>query len=525
MKKSVSVFLTIVLVFSLLLPSISQAATPSSFPDVSSFKDEIEFLTDEGIIFGYSDGTFRPNAPIKRAQAVVMLMRHLKPELDSVPNPNFSDIKPGDFGYKEVAQAVEMGIINGKANNRFDPNGNLTRAEMAIILVRAYEMSGIYPKGFSDVSTSSVAYWYISALAANNITIGYPDGTFKPSLTINRGQFSAFMARILEPSFQPSNMEVADTYLEAVFDFDIIDYAFHPLEPIVYLLDASTNEVIALDYHTYDYDAVELSLPAENIAYANDKVYVTQLKGKHSSYWQNEDQEGAFAVINATTMEQEKLINIDLDPYDIVADDNGIVYISSGSGQHTRLESFDSQSGKLVSSQSIYEQNRIEMHPSQNRIYRIEMSGSPITMGTYSITNGVLASEVRSPYHGTYSVSTDLTLSPDGKYIFNGAGFIFRSSMTASADMKYYGQLDREYTSIAFDTEYGEFYTANQKNYIQTYDYVTMEPLDQISTYGNIQKMFYNQQDDTLLIFSTVKLGSSSVAFTGIEKVYYDVEM
>ena len=64
MKKSVSVFLTIVLVFSLLLPSISQAATPSSFPDVSSFKDEIEFLTDEGIIFGYSDGTFRPNAPI-----------------------------------------------------------------------------------------------------------------------------------------------------------------------------------------------------------------------------------------------------------------------------------------------------------------------------------------------------------------------------------------------------------------------------------------------------------------------------
>ena len=97
--------------------------------------------------------------------------------------------------------------------------------------------------------------------------------------------------------------------------------------------------------------------------------------------------------------------------------------------------------------------------------------------------------------------------------------------MTASVDMKYYGRLDREYTSIAFDTEYGEFYTANQKNYIQTYDYVTMEPLDQISTYGNIQKMFYNQQDDTLLIFSTVKLGSSSVAFTGIEKVYYDVEM
>lgn len=513
------------LVLSLFFPySSSEAATNTSFKDVTSFKKEIEFLTSKEIIYGYKDGTFRPNVPIQRIQAVQMIMREMKPQLEKVPNPNFVDIKPGDNGYEDVAKAVELGIISGKGNNKFDPRGKLTRAEMAIILVRAYELRGIYPKGFVDVSPSSAAYSFISSFAANNITVGYSDGTFKPSLPIDRGQFSAFMARIIEPAFQPKNPGVADSYLEALFDLDIIDYAFHPTKPLIYLLDASTNEVVVLNYDTYDIESVELTLPAESIAYANNKIYVTQLKGKHNSSWWDEEQEGAFAVINVNTMKQEKLINIDLDPYDIVADDNGIVYISSGSGQHSRIESFDGSTGKLLSSQSIYQKNIIEMHPSQKRIYRINTSGSPITMGSYSITDGALSDEQRSPYHGDYDISTDLTLTPDGKYIFNGSGHIFRSSLTPSADMKYYGQLDKGYSSIAFDTVNGEFYTANKKNYIQAYDYLTMEPIDQFNTYGTINKMFYNEVDNTLLMFTNVKLGNSKVPFVGLEKIYFEVE-
>ncbi|MGM9928490.1 MAG: S-layer homology domain-containing protein [Bacillus sp. (in: firmicutes)] len=525
MKKLVCSIMTVLLAFSLFVPSISQAASTNSFPDVSSFKEEIEFLTGEGIIFGFSDGTFRPNAPIQRVQAVVMLMRDLKPELGDAPNPGFSDIKPGDFGYEEVAKAVELGIINGKGNNKFDPRGNLTRAEMAIILSRAYELGGIYPKGFSDVSMSSVAYWHISTLAANNITVGYPDGTFRPSQTINRAQFSAFMARILEPGFQPDNLEVADTYLEAIFDMDVIDYAFHPTKPIVYLLDASKNELVELNYDSYEIDAVDFSLPAERITYANEKIYVTQLKGKHSSYWRDDEQEGAFAVVDATTMTQENLIHIDLDPFDIEADDNGVVYISSGSGQHSRIESYDSRTGKVLSSQSILQQNLIAMNPSQNKLYRLNTWASPITMGSYSITEGALNSELSSPYHGTYRITKDLTISPDGKYIFNGSGYIFRATSVDSSDMKYYGKLDRSYNSIAFDVATGELYTASNKNYVQVYDYLFMEPIYQLETYGVPKKMFYNSTDDTLLIFSSVQLGNSNTEMLGLEKIYYDVEM
>ncbi|WP_100401915.1 S-layer homology domain-containing protein [Bacillus sp. FJAT-42315] len=523
MKRFLLICVVAWLVVGFMFPYSSQAAT-TAFKDVSSFKKEIEFLTGQGVIFGYSDGTFRPNEPILRVQAVQMLMREMKPELDQVPDPNFIDMKPGDRGYEDVAKAVALGVISGKGDNRFDPRGKLTRAEMAIILVRAYELGGIFPKGFSDVSKSSVAYWHISALAANNITVGYNDGTFRPGKTIDRAQFSAFMARIIEPAFQPENAEVADTYLEALFDLYALDYEMHPTEPVVYLLDGSSNEVVALNYDTYEIESVELTLPAERIAYANNKLYVTQLKGKHSPHWFDEDQQGAFAVIDTTTMTQEKLIDIDLDPYDIEADENGIVYISPGSGQHSSFASYDSATGKQLSSQMMYNKALIEMHPTQQRIYEITTALSPRTMSTYSITAGVLGEEQRSPYHGDYDLNKDLTISPDGKYLFNSTGHIFRSSATASADMTYFATLDQPYQSIAFDVANSELYTANGDKLITAYDYSTMEAFGQLQTYGNVKKMFYDEKDNTLLIFSTVKMGTSSAPVTGIEKVYFDVE-
>ena len=287
---------------------LAQAASTTAFKDVTGFKKEIEFLTSKEIIFGFPDGTFRPNAPIQRVQAMQMIMREMKPDLGESPNPNFKDVKPGDRGYNEIAKAVEMGIISGKSGNIFDPTGNLTRAEMAKILANAYELGGIYPKGFSDVSTGYWGYPYISALAANNITVGYSDGTFKPTKTIDRAQFSAFMARIIEPSFQPHNEQVADSYLMGLLDAYIIDYAKHSTEPIIYMLDGSTNEVAAINYETFEIESVTLNLPAERIAYANDKLYVTQLKGKHSPNWYDEDQQGAFAVIDAPTMTLERVI-------------------------------------------------------------------------------------------------------------------------------------------------------------------------------------------------------------------------
>ncbi|SIR08291.1 S-layer homology domain-containing protein [Domibacillus enclensis] len=509
----------------IMLLSLVPSASAATFKDAGTFSKEIDYLTDAGIIMGFPDGTFRPDLPIKRVDAVRMIMRELQEPLGDAPNPNFKDMSVGSKGYDEVAKAVELGIISGKPGNVFDPNGNLTRAEMATVLVRTYHLTGIYPKGFTDVSLN---YWgspYISALAANNITIGYKDGTFKPTLTISRAHFAAFMTRIIEPSFQPSNPEVADTYLEALFDMDIIDYKMHPTEPIIFVLDGATNDVSAINYETFDVvSSDELALPAERMAYANGKIYVTQHKKPHSPYWWDEDQEGAFTVVNASTLKIEKTIQIALDPYDIEADDKGVVYISSGSGQHTRVESYNSSTGAVLSSQRINDQNLIELNEAQTKLYSITTLVSPRDLSVYSITDGVLGPEKDSPYHGEYDLGKDLTLSPDGKYIFNSTGRFFRSAASVTSDMTYVGKLDRAYSSIAFDVNYGELYTANSQKFIQAYDYQTMEASGQFTTYGNVKKMFYDPNSNTLLAFTAVQLGKSTVPFTGLEVIYFDTE-
>ncbi|OMP66177.1 S-layer homology domain-containing protein [Domibacillus epiphyticus] len=500
--------------------SVSSAAT---FKDVTSFKQEIEYLAEKGVINGFNDQTFRSHLPIKRVHAVQMIIRALKPPLENVPDPGFTDVKPTDAGFKEIAAAVQLGIISGKNASTFDPTGNLTRAEMSKILSNAYELGGMYPKGFTDVNPAYWAYPYISSLAANNITVGYPDGSFKPGKTIDRGQFSAFMARILEPSFQPYNPGIADTLLEAALHVQPTDYEQHPAEPVIYYLDPQANEVTALNYETYEESSIKLPLPAERMTFANGKLYVTLLKGTHQHVWDEADQKGAFAVIDTSLFTLSKVVDITLDPYDIAADDNGIVYISGGSDQHTSLISVDSQTGEELSKQGITYRSLIQMHPSQNRLYAITTSVSPRDTASYRITGGKLEAAIDSPYHGDYPLSPDITMSPDGKYLFNQSGHIFTLSETPSADMIYFTSLKKSFTSLAFDVNYGELYAAYGSDFVQAYDYDTLGASYQLKTYGNVQKMFYDSNHHRLILFTKVKLAGTNAPLTGIENIYFDV--
>ncbi|HWO95826.1 MAG TPA: S-layer homology domain-containing protein [Bacillus sp. (in: firmicutes)] len=74
---------------------------------------------------------------------------------------------------------------------------------MAKVLALAYDMEGNYKGSFEDIKEADWVYPYVSVLAANNITTGYPDHTFRPNQTISRQHFALFLARKLNPSFRP----------------------------------------------------------------------------------------------------------------------------------------------------------------------------------------------------------------------------------------------------------------------------------------------------------------------------------
>ncbi|MCM3762511.1 amidase family protein [Alkalihalobacillus oceani] len=157
--------------------------------------DYIDTLVELGLISGYPDGTFRPNASISRAEAARIIARELGLEDGE---SSFADVAAGHWAAADIGAVESAGILTGYPDGTFKPDGRLSRQEMAVILVRAYELSGDSSASFSDVSEGSWSYPYIAALTSNQVTSGYLDGTFRPSRDITRAEFSVMVARVIE---------------------------------------------------------------------------------------------------------------------------------------------------------------------------------------------------------------------------------------------------------------------------------------------------------------------------------------
>ena len=116
------------------------------------------------------------------------------------PDPNYKDVTKNTYGYTTIAKLTEKGIFSGN-NGYFYPSHSLTRGEMAKILVEAFHLKGSLQHTFNDVNK----HWaneYIMILQANQITQGYPDGSFKPNEKITRAEFSTMLARMMNTDFR-----------------------------------------------------------------------------------------------------------------------------------------------------------------------------------------------------------------------------------------------------------------------------------------------------------------------------------
>jgi hypothetical protein len=162
--------------------------------------DEVSCANSHHIINGYSDGRFRPNDTITHGQAALMLARALKLDTTNVPDPGFKDVSKDAGYYPSLAALIEQGIW--PKGDTFGANQPLKREMMAILLARAFNLSGTAKSTFKDISPDHHAYQEIAMLAENNITIGYEDNTFRPSQSVTRTQFAVFLARSMEPMFR-----------------------------------------------------------------------------------------------------------------------------------------------------------------------------------------------------------------------------------------------------------------------------------------------------------------------------------
>ena len=518
---------TLVKVLTALLLSLSILAFPigmanaAGFSDVTSFKKEIDYLTEQKVISGYTDGTFRPTVKLTRAQAVVMIMRSKGMPSTTVPvdDPKFSDVSPTTFGYKEISYAVSLNIINGKGPGRFDPTGNITRAEMAKVLVNAFDLEGVFPTGFKDVMTTSWSYPFISSLAANNITLGYDDQTFRPANPIDRAQFSAFLARIMNHDFQPSTPQKKDSVVDLTMDANLVDAVKNPDEPIIYFIDSLTNSLVMLNLQTHDKKSVELIHPSEKIVIKNGKIFVTQLLQARSPYNFIETQRGLINVYDANDLSFLKEVKVNIDPFDIAVDHSENLIISSGSGQHTEVQTYNWQTSEQLSSAAIQEKLSIELSPTQNKIYSVDTDFKTGSMQTFLLADGKISKDVMEPRFFDFYLRKNVQFSPDGKYIYNGDGTIFGSSSERSEDLAPLGKLANSFTTMTFDVAGNRMFLADRSNQISVYKYEALKASSVLNTYGKIDQLFYVKETNQLYAFTKIKNNYSETEQTAVERI------
>ena len=109
----------------------------------------------------------------------------------------FNDVSKDHPQIAAITAVAVAGIFTG-SNGSFKPDGNLTRAQLAKVLVEAFGLEGRSNVSFKDVPKDHWAKEYIEILYYNNITVGYDDGNFGVDDPVTQKQFNTFIKRIGE---------------------------------------------------------------------------------------------------------------------------------------------------------------------------------------------------------------------------------------------------------------------------------------------------------------------------------------
>ncbi len=248
-------------------PDIEAIYPSQRFPDVASdfwAADAIRQVQTQGFVSGFPDGSFRPDAPMTRVQAIVALINGLalgKGRSEALLIYGDRAQVPS-YAIESVAAATNRQIIvNYPDSYRLRPLVPITRAETAALVYQAIVALGQAPSipspfipktdtaqpSFADLSDRHWAAEYISTLIQKGWLSGFRDGTFRPDEPITRAQFAVLLVGAFDPppkrsatSFRdvPSSFWGADVIQQAYraeFISGFPDLTFDPNAPLTKL--------------------------------------------------------------------------------------------------------------------------------------------------------------------------------------------------------------------------------------------------------------------------------------------------
>ncbi|QGR00278.1 S-layer homology domain-containing protein [Paenibacillus psychroresistens] len=186
------------------------ASFNKSFSDISTHwaKKDIELLANKVVVEGMSSTTFAPESNITRAQFAALVVRSLGLTTSVTSNTYFKDVNASDWFAGAVTAAAKAGLINGYEDGTFAPNKQITREELAALVVRALKYAGVK----ADVTVAQQAtllakytdsnkiVWAQAEVAAAinaGIINGLTDKTIGSNKTATRAQSATMLKRFL----------------------------------------------------------------------------------------------------------------------------------------------------------------------------------------------------------------------------------------------------------------------------------------------------------------------------------------
>ena len=198
--------LSAVLAVILLLAAVTPAFAAGGYSDVKEKRwsySAVMYVTEKGYMKGVTADRFDPSGSMTRGMFVTVLYRKEgSPDVEF--RPDFTDVKSGKYYSKAVIWAKDRGIVSGVTDTTFDPNGSITREQLATVLYRyaegmGYDVSAsVDLSGFPDAGDiQDYAMEALSWAVAEGLLQGFEDDSLQPGGTATRAQIATILMRFL----------------------------------------------------------------------------------------------------------------------------------------------------------------------------------------------------------------------------------------------------------------------------------------------------------------------------------------
>jgi hypothetical protein len=160
-------------------------------------QEYVENLWMEFVVDGKSETHFDPDAKVTRAEFLKMVMKTLNvEEKTETKKMKFKDLEAGAWYETWVEQALAAGLVTGYEDGTFKPNASINRAEAVTLLLRAagIQSSTVNVPNYPDVDPEAWYAPYLIYATEEGIVAGYEDGTFGPNNALLRGEAAKILS-------------------------------------------------------------------------------------------------------------------------------------------------------------------------------------------------------------------------------------------------------------------------------------------------------------------------------------------